>query len=143
VFHRGREADDDHGLRVGGAGIRAVLQQPADRIFVREQAFGDRDVDDHRHRAAHRRIARKQQAKGAPALSQRADVGVLAVGSVVVAEDRIEASRFDEAPLHVFRRDRPALIRSVAGETGAAIRSKILEERILEIEGPFVVNVRS
>jgi hypothetical protein len=46
VFHRGREADDDHGLRVGGAGIRAVLHQPADRIFVREQAFGERDVDD-------------------------------------------------------------------------------------------------
>src|SRR5262249_9919647 len=30
--------------------------------------------------------------------------------------------------------DRPALIRSVAGETRAAIRSKIFEERILEVE---------
>ena len=26
VFHRGREADDDHGLRVDGAGIRAIMQ---------------------------------------------------------------------------------------------------------------------
>ena len=44
------------GFESAVAGIRAVLQPLAARVLVREQTFGERDVDDHRRRTAHRRF---------------------------------------------------------------------------------------
>src|SRR5262249_62138811 len=74
------------------------------------------------------------QAEWLASFSQRDDISAFAIGSIVVAKDRIETPRFDKTPLHVAGRNRPALIWPMTGDARAAIRAKFFEERIVEVK---------
>ena len=76
----------------------------------------------------------QQQAERALAFPEARKIRTFAVRPVVVAEDRVEPIRFDETPLNIMRRDRPALVRPVTRETYTPVRAEVLEERILQIE---------